>query len=122
MSTKRTSTEPVKAKEEVNVKVPTATQGKELSAAKTAAPTYEMVKPLLTKWTCLGCHATNARQVGPAYVDIAKRKYSNERIVALIHKPEPKNWPEYATEMAPMPQVPKADALKMAAWINSLAK
>ena len=122
MSTKRTSTEPVKAKEEVKVKVPTATQGKELSAAKAAVPTYEMVKPLLTKWTCLGCHATNARQVGPAYVDIAKRKYSNERIVALIHKPEPKNWPEYATEMAPMPQVPKADALKMAAWINSLGK
>jgi len=104
------------------VKVPAATKGKEVSAAKTAAPTYDKVQPLLAKWTCLGCHNTTTRQVGPSFTDIAKRKYSNERIVALIHKPEPKNWPEYATEMAAMPQVPKADALKMAAWINSLVK
>ena len=50
----------------------------------------------------------------------AASKYSNDRIVQLIYKPEPKNWPSYSTEMAAMPQVPKAEALKIAAWINSL--
>jgi len=48
------------------------------------------------------------------------RNYSDEKIVELIYSPEPKNWPEYATPMAPMPQVPKDEALKIAAWINSL--
>jgi len=38
----------------------------------------------------------------------------------LIYNPEPKNWPGYATEMPPMPQVPREDAKKIAAWINSL--
>lgn len=118
VSTKRTVATPEKTVEEVKVKVPKAKKGKETADAK--APSYDKVQPLLAKWTCLGCHNTNTRQVGPAFIDIAKRKYSNERIVELIHKPEPQNWPEYATEMAPMPQVPKADALKMAAWINSL--
>ena len=60
--------------------------------------------------------------VGPAYKDVAKRGYSDAKIVELIYKPQPKNWPEYATEMAPMPQVPRADAMKIAAWINSLKK
>ncbi|WP_237587015.1 hypothetical protein [Pontibacter russatus] len=91
------------------------------TAAKTAAPTYDEVKGLLAKYTCLACHNPDKRQVGPAYVDVAKRGYTPERIVELIHNPEPKNWPDYATEMPPMPQVPKEDALKIARWINSLA-
>jgi len=82
--------------------------------------TFEQVKPLLTKNNCLACHNAEKRQVGPAYKDVAKRKYSNEKIVQLIHNPQPQNWPDYATEMPPMPQVPRADALKIAAWINSL--
>ena len=65
-------------------------------------------------------HQVNKRQVGPSFADIAKRKYSNERIVQLIYNPEPKNWPERETPMAPMPQVPKDEALKIAGWINSL--
>ena len=88
--------------------------------AKAAAPTFDEIKPLLQKHTCVACHQAEKRQVGPAFKDIAKRKYSNEKIVNLIHKPDPKNWPSYATEMPPMPQVPKADGLKIAAWINSL--
>ena len=76
---------------------------------------------MLAKYTCLACHNPDKRQVGPAYVDVAKRGYTPERIVELIHNPEPKNWPDYATEMPPMPQVPKEDALKIARWINSLA-
>jgi cytochrome c551/c552 len=83
------------------------------------APTFEEVKPLLQKHTCLACHQSDKRMVGPAYKDVAKRKYSNEKIVELIYRPQPKNWSGY-TEMAAMPQVPRADALKIATWINSL--
>ncbi|WP_034257305.1 c-type cytochrome [Adhaeribacter aquaticus] len=92
------------------------------SVATSKAPSFELVKPLLAKYTCLACHSPDKRQVGPAYSEVAKRKYSDEQIVKLIHDPEPENWPEYATPMPPMPQVPKADALKIAAWINSLNK
>jgi hypothetical protein len=60
--------------------------------------------------------------VGPAYAATAKRKHTHEEIVNLIYNPQPQNWPDYATEMPPMPQVPEEDALKIAAWINSLGK
>jgi len=97
---------------------------KELPAAKTAAkaPTYNEVKGLLTNYTCLACHNPSKKQIGPSFTDIAKRKYSNEKILQLIHNPKPENWPGYATEMPPMPQVSKADGLKIAAYINSLNK
>jgi cytochrome c551/c552 len=90
------------------------------TGGSTKAPTYAEIEPLLVKNTCTACHQVNKRQVGPAFADVAKRKYSNERIVQLIYNPEPKNWPEHETPMAPMPQVPKDEALKIAAWINSL--
>ncbi|KAB7732407.1 hypothetical protein F5984_00105 [Rudanella paleaurantiibacter] len=91
------------------------------TAAVAAAPTYDEVKGLLARHTCLACHNTEKRQVGPAYRAVAKRGYTNDQIVDLIYNPKPQNWPDYATEMPPMPQVPKADAQKIAAWINSLA-
>jgi cytochrome c551/c552 len=89
-------------------------------AAVEAVPDYEEIKPLLAKNTCLACHDVEKRQVGPAYTEVAKRKYSNEEIVELIYNPKPENWPGYATPMPPMPQVPREEALKIAAWINSL--
>ncbi|RZK73831.1 MAG: hypothetical protein EOO92_17950 [Pedobacter sp.] len=92
------------------------------AAAKPAAPTYAQVQGLLTSYTCTACHNPTKKQIGPAFVDIAKRKYSPEKIVSLIHNPQPENWPGYSTEMPPMPQVTKADGLKIAAWINSLNK
>ena len=109
LSTKRTVS---------NVAKPAAKVTVASSAAK--APAYAEIEPLLVKNTCTACHQTTKRQVGPAFVDIAKRKYTNERIVQLIYNPEPKNWPEHETPMAPMPQVPKAEALKIASWINTL--
>lgn len=93
---------------------------KKASPAKPSVPTYAEIEPLLTRNTCLACHQVNKKQVGPAYKDIAKRNYSVDRIVELIYSPEPANWPDYATPMAPMPQVPKADATKIARWIQSL--
>jgi cytochrome c551/c552 len=80
----------------------------------------DIATPLLKKYTCIACHNETKKQIGPAYKDIAKRKYSNERIVELIWKPEPANWPGYAVPMAAMPQVKKEDGLKIAAYINSL--
>jgi cytochrome c len=78
------------------------------------------INALLNKYTCFACHRADARLVGPAYVDVAKKGYKNDRIVELIYKPEPANWPGYPP-MAPMTQVPKEDAMKLAVWINSLA-
>ncbi len=112
LSTKKSTTATTKAAP-AKTTTTTATSSKK-------APTYAEIEPLLVKNTCTACHAVNKRQVGPAFADIAKRKYSNDRIVQLIYNPEPKNWPEHETPMAPMPQVPKAEALKIAAWINSL--
>lgn len=100
----------------------TAVQPAETAAVKAApkAATYEEVKPLLLKYTCAACHNADKKQVGPAFKDIARKKYTNDMIVKLIYNPNPENWPGYATEMPPMPQVPRADALRIASWINSL--
>lgn len=96
-----------------------------LATAKPAqeeAITFEIVQPLLAKNTCIACHQKDTKQVGPAYVDVAKRNYTPEQIVELIHTPRPENWPEYATPMPPMPHVPREEALKIAKWIVSLNK
>ncbi len=77
------------------------------------------IKPLVQKYACFACHKVDARLVGPAYQDVAKKKYSVEKIVKLIANPEPANWPGYPP-MAPMKNVPKDDAVKLAKWINSL--
>jgi cytochrome c len=77
------------------------------------------IKPLMTKYACSACHKVDARLVGPAYKDVAKKKYSVDKIVALIAKPQPSNWPGYPP-MAPMANVPKEDAVKLAKFINSL--
>ena len=88
--------------------------------ASAKAPGYNDVKAMLTSYTCLACHNPEKKVVGPSFTEIAKRKYSNDKIVELIHNPQPQNWPDYPTPMAPMPQVTRADGLKIAAYINSL--
>ena len=83
-------------------------------------PTFTDLKAMLTSYTCLACHSPDKKLVGPAFKDIAKRKYSADKIVQLIHNPQPQNWPDYPTPMPPMPQVKREDGLKIAAYINSL--
>ena len=78
------------------------------------------IASLLKKHTCSACHAKDSKLIGPAFTEIAKRNYSNQQILELVYKPNPQNWPDYATEMAPMSPVPKADVLKIAGWINGL--
>ena len=107
----------------LSMKEVSTTTAKEV--AITAKPTkgkltYEDIQPLLIKNTCVACHNPEKRQVGPGFIDVAKRNYSVEKIMQLIKNPEPKNWPDYSTPMAPMPQVSASDARKIATWINSL--
>ncbi|MEX0275401.1 MAG: c-type cytochrome [Flavobacteriaceae bacterium] len=113
LSTKRSSAKKKVAKKKKAIK-------KTVKVNTEKVLTDSQIQPLLTNNTCIACHAKDKRLVGPSFKAIAKRKYSNGKIVDLIYNPQPKNWPEYATPMAPMPQVPKAEALKIAAWINSL--
>lgn len=87
--------------------------------AQAPADIPEEMNTLMTKYTCIACHRPNQRLVGPAYADVAKKKYSTEEIVNLIYNPIPAHWPGYPP-MAPMKQVPKEDATKLAVWINSL--
>jgi len=89
--------------------------------AKTPVVTEREALTLLTKHTCAACHKINERSVGPAYSEVAKRKYTVAQIVALVHNPKPEHWPDY-TPMAPMAHVPKKDIEKIAVWINSLRK
>lgn len=103
-------------------KTPASATTKSTSKATSKAPTYDEVKNLLQKNTCLACHNANTRQVGPAYKDVAKRKYTVAQLVDLIHNPKPEHWPDYSTPMPPMPQVPNAEARKIAEWIKSLDK
>jgi cytochrome c551/c552 len=103
-------------------KKPESPDGKNQSkvASVSSAPTFDEVKPLLQKHTCLACHSETKKVIGPAFIEIAKRKYSDEKMAQLIAVPQPKNWPDYATPMAPMPHVPKADVMKIASYINGL--
>lgn len=90
--------------------------------ANAQAPTADIpadMSALMSKYTCIACHRPNQRLVGPAYADVAKKNYSDDEIVNLIYNPVPAHWPGYPP-MAPMKQVPKEDATKLAVWINSL--
>ncbi len=83
-----------------------ATKPGETAAAKPAAPkaaTYEEVKPLLAKYTCSACHNADKKQVGPAFKDIARKKYTNDMIVKLIYNPNPENWPATLPKCRPCP-------------------
>jgi cytochrome c len=89
-----------------------------LVAQATASDTPQGHK-LAEKHGCLACHNETAKLVGPPYVEVAKRGYSAEQIVALVQTPQPANWPDY-TPMPPMPQVPSEEIIAIADWINGL--
>ncbi len=112
-------TKPVNANKLANA---TKTLSAKTNAGRTKPPAYTDVKNLLQKHTCLACHNPDTRVVGPAYKDVAKRKYSIAQLVQLIHSPKPEHWPDYPTPMPPMPQVPNNEARKIAEWIISLEK
>ena len=79
----------------------------------------EDIKPLMSKYACTACHKVDTRLVGPAYTEVAKKRYTDEKIAELIAVPVPAHWPGYPP-MAAL-KLPKEDALKIAGWINTLA-
>ncbi len=110
-----------KEKESFSYEKESATNKSELEEAPAVEVlTDKEVAPLLAKNTCVACHKKDEKLIGPSYKDIAKRNYEDKRIVELIYKPEPENWPEYKVPMLALPQVPKGDAFQIARWINSL--
>jgi cytochrome c551/c552 len=104
----------------------TAAAAGETAATATAAATPPKRKPvpadvsaLLNKHACFACHQAYDKVIGPAYSEVAKKKYTADQIVELVHNPKPEHWPGYPP-MAPLAHVPKADIVVIANWINSL--
>jgi len=97
-------------------------KAEESGNAEVKTMTYSEIQPLLEKYTCTACHSTNKRQVGPPFMEIAKRGYSVDETVELIYSPQPQNWSDYATPMAPMTHVPEADVKRISEWIKTLKK
>jgi cytochrome c551/c552 len=82
-------------------------------------PVPAEVSALLNKHACFACHQAYDKVIGPAYAEVAKKKYTADQIVELVHNPKPEHWPGYPP-MAPLAHVPKADIVIIANWINSL--
>ncbi len=78
---------------------------------------------LMKRYDCYICHANEQAKTGPAFADVAASYRGDSKAVAKLaavvrsgrHGSGP--WP-----MPPMPQVPNADARKIAEYILSLAK
>jgi cytochrome c551/c552 len=89
------------------------------NAAPKRKPVPADVSALLNKHACFACHQAYDKVIGPAYSEVAKKKYTPDQIVELVHNPKPEHWPGYPP-MAPLAHVPKADIVVIANWINSL--
>ena len=77
------------------------------------------MKSLLAKNTCLGCHKMDSKLVGPSFLAIAQREYTQKELVQLIKEPVPENWPDYPP-MAPMAWIEGEQLEAMSTWIASL--
>lgn len=97
----------------------TAAAAPAADAAPKRKPVPAEVSALLNKHTCFACHQAYDKVIGPAYSEVAKKKYTADQIVELVHSPKPEHWPGYPP-MAPLAHVPKADIIVIANWINSL--
>jgi cytochrome c551/c552 len=82
-------------------------------------PVIPAVQALLEKNGCAACHNLSRKLVGPMWTDIAAKKYSAQRISALVKKPEPSNWPGYVPMLA-QSTIPKAELNKIATWLSAL--
>ena len=88
-------------------------------ASKPVTPTIPAdIQGLLDKYGCTACHSISRKLVGPIWTDIAAKKYSVKRIIQLVGKPEPANWPGYPPMVAQ--KVPKEDLTKIAKWLTEL--
>jgi cytochrome c551/c552 len=99
--------------------VATALEAPAAPVAPKRKPVPADVSALLNKHACFACHQAYDKVIGPAYSEVAKKKYTPDQIVELVHSPKPEHWPGYPP-MAPLAHVPKADIVVIANWINSL--
>lgn len=77
------------------------------------------LEALAKKSSCLSCHAVDARGVGPAYREVA-RKYAKDknaevRLLAKVKKGGSGNWGK--VPMPPMNAVPEEDLKALIKWI-----
>jgi cytochrome c len=81
-------------------------------------------KNLIAKSDCLACHKDDAKLVGPAYVDVAKKYEPTDANISKradkIIKGGAGAWGE--VPMSPHPTLPTADAKEMVKYILSLNK
>jgi len=87
------------------------------------APAFAQ-QALASKYGCLACHAAATKLVGPSYKEVAA-KYAGDAgsvdtLVKSIRNGGSGRWGDMA--MPPQPQVPEADAKKLAEWILGGAK
>jgi len=79
------------------------------------------VQSLLKTYDCAICHSERETKTGPAHVDVAVKYRNNPKAVSTlvnvirkgVHGEGP--WP-----MPPLPEVPPADARKIAEYVLSL--
>ena len=76
------------------------------------------VQSALQRNTCLACHKTDRKLVGPSYIDIANKMNSTAEIISLIRKPEPAHWPEYPKMIGI--SINDADGKVIGDWIMGL--
>lgn len=79
------------------------------------------METLAKKSSCLSCHATDARGVGPAYREVAKKyakdKKADVKLLAKVKKGGAGNWGK--VPMPPMEAVPEEDLKALIQWILS---
>jgi cytochrome c len=99
-----------------------AAQATELPQAQVSKADIEKGKALISKSDCLACHKVDAKLVGPAYKDVAKKyKATPENMNKLadkIIKGGAGVWGQIP--MSPHPTITEADAKKMVAYILSV--
>ena len=77
------------------------------------------IETLLNKYGCNACHSIKKKLVGPIWTEVGAKGYSKKKIIKLVKKPEPGNWPGYPA-MQPQTTVPNDALDKIAGWIVSL--
>jgi cytochrome c551/c552 len=75
------------------------------------------IKDILKKNTCSSCHKLKGKLIAPSWRNISEKQYSTAQFTALVAVPVPSNWSRYKP-MIGLPNVPKEDIEKIAAWVN----
>lgn len=88
------------------------------------APPSNPMEELAKKSTCLSCHAIDAKGVGPAYREVAKKyekvKGADVKLLAKVKKGGSGSWGKIP--MPPMENVPEEDLKSLIKWILAGAK